>query len=148
MWETSDFHPWGEVLVYALTSTHKVPISKPSQARPLFCFAAAKLLSLVALTYIFAIMSASTAVAQDKKGSEDLATQATNPAAALIQLQLQDQIIPSSQNSSGFANTGIIQPVYPFVLGKDHYFLALAGKVDWAGLADTPNLSMSRPMRN
>jgi hypothetical protein len=61
------------------------------------------------------------ALAQDQSG-DDLAGQATNPAAALIQLQLQDMIIPSSQNSTGVANTAIIQPVYPFVLGQGHFF--------------------------
>ncbi len=102
-------------------------ISKPFHAWPLFSVAAAKCRSLVAFTsilapIILAALSASSAVAQDKKGGGDLGSQATNPAAALIQLQLQDQFIPSTQNADGVANTAIIQPVYPFVLDKDYYF--------------------------
>jgi hypothetical protein len=54
--------------------------------------------------------------------NHDLASQATNPAAALIQLQLQNVFVPDSYNSSGYANTFIIQPVIPFSLGKDKYF--------------------------
>jgi hypothetical protein len=54
--------------------------------------------------------------------NHDLASQATNPAAALIQLQLQNVFRPESYNSSGYANTFIVQPVIPFALGKDKYF--------------------------
>jgi hypothetical protein len=77
------------------------------------------------------------AVAQEAKkrtqeaeqAHHDLASQATNPAAALIQLQLQDLYTPDSDNSSGYANSGIIQPVYPFVLGKDHFFQAVVARL-------------------
>jgi hypothetical protein len=71
---------------------------------------------------ILASLSASSAVAQDKKGGGSLASNATNPAAALIQLQLQDQFVPSTANADGAANTFIIQPVYPFVLKNEIYF--------------------------
>jgi len=66
------------------------------------------------------------AAAQEaKKSQRDLAGDATNPAAPLIQFQMQDLYTPSSTNSSGYANTGIIQPVYPYVRGKDNYFQAV-----------------------
>lgn len=52
----------------------------------------------------------------------NLANQATNPAAALIQFQLQNVFAPSNRGASGYANTFIVQPVIPFSLGKDSYF--------------------------
>ena len=72
---------------------------------PSFCA-----LTIVASTWILTLffvvsLIAPSAVAQDKKGGGDLGTQATNPAAALIQLQLQDQFIPSTHNADGVANT-------------------------------------------
>jgi hypothetical protein len=54
--------------------------------------------------------------------SHNLASQATNPAAPLVQLQLQNVFIPESDNSSGYANQFIIQPVLPFHLSDDGYF--------------------------
>jgi hypothetical protein len=63
--------------------------------------------------------------AKKTSGGGDLASRATNPAAALIQLQLQNSVIPSSDKSDGYANTAVIQPVYPFVLGKEHYFQSI-----------------------
>ena len=64
-------------------------VLNPFYAWPLFFAAAVKCLSLVAFTSILASiflasLSASSAVAQDKKDHGDLGTQATNPAAALI----------------------------------------------------------------
>jgi hypothetical protein len=116
----------------------------PFHAWPLFSAAAVKCRSLVAFTtilapIILASLSASSAVAQDKKGGGDLGTQATNPASSLIQLQLQDQFIPSTQNASGVANTGIIQPVYPFVLGKDYYFQSIITRTT-VPIVTTPDL--------
>ena len=58
--------------------------------------------------------------ADSKKGGGDLTTAATNPVGALIQVQFQDLYIPNSDNSSGYANTGIIQPVIPIHLGEDN----------------------------
>ena len=52
----------------------------------------------------------------------NLTTKATNPVGALIQLQLQDLFVPESDNSSGSANTGIIQPVIPYALEEGGYF--------------------------
>lgn len=71
--------------------------------------------------------SAAAAPAQGaaKGGGSNLGTAATNPGSALIQLQFQNQITPDSANSDGAANTFIIQPVYPFVIGPDHYFQAV-----------------------
>lgn len=64
-----------------------------------------------------------SAPADEKKQSDDnLTTKATNPVGALIQLQLQNLYVPESDNSSGYANTGIIQPVIPYSLGDDSYF--------------------------
>ena len=60
--------------------------------------------------------------AAPKKGGGDLTTAATNPVGALIQVQFQNLYIPSSDNSSGYANTGIIQPVVPIHLPDDGYF--------------------------
>lgn len=44
----------------------------------------------------------------------DLAKQATNPGAPLIQLQLQNLFIPSTHGLDGYANQFIVQPVIPF----------------------------------
>jgi len=65
-------------------------------------------------------------LAQDTKPAagniSSLANQATNPAAPLIQLQLQNIFSPSNRGASGYANTFVVQPVIPFSLGKDSYF--------------------------
>ena len=71
--------------------------------------------------------------------SHNLATQATNPAAALIQLQLQNVFVPESHNSSGYANTFIVQPVIPFGLGKDKYFQDLVFRATIPLAVTTPN---------
>jgi hypothetical protein len=64
-----------------------------------------------------------SAPADEKKQSDgELTTKATNPVGALIQLQLQDLYVPDSDNSSGYANTFIVQPVVPISLGDDGYF--------------------------
>ena len=60
--------------------------------------------------------------ADTKKGGGDLATAATNPVGAVIQVQLQNLYIPNSRNSDGYANTAILQPVIPFHLPEDGYF--------------------------
>jgi hypothetical protein len=55
--------------------------------------------------------------------SASLANQATNPAAALIQLQLQNTFQPQHHGAaSGYSNMFVIQPVVPFSLGKESYF--------------------------
>lgn len=59
---------------------------------------------------------------EKKSGGGDLTTAATNPVGSLIQLQLQNLYIPESDNSSGYANTAILQPVVPFDLADDSYF--------------------------
>ena len=58
----------------------------------------------------------------DEQSEGNLTTKATNPVGALIQLQVQDLFVPESDNSSGSANTGIIQPVIPFALAEGGYF--------------------------
>jgi len=49
-------------------------------------------------------------------GHEDLAATATNPIGNLIQFQLQNVFIPTSWESSGYANLFVIQPVIPINL--------------------------------
>ena len=49
-------------------------------------------------------------------GDDDLAATATNPIGNLIQFQLQNVFIPTSWDSSGYANLFIIQPVIPIKL--------------------------------
>lgn len=46
----------------------------------------------------------------------DLAAAATNPIASLIQFQIQNTFVPDSYDSSGYANTFVLQPVIPFKL--------------------------------
>ena len=70
--------------------------------------------------------------------SHDLANEATNPGAALIQLQLQNVFVPNSHNSSGYANTGIIQPVIPFKLPSGFYFQNLINR-STLPIVSTPN---------
>ena len=111
----------------ALAPSAMARVSRRFHAWPPLPIAAARFLSILAVACILASMSASTAVAQDaaaeeKKKIGNLATAATNPVGSLIQLQLQDQFTPSSENSSGVANAAIIQPVIPFGLGADNYF--------------------------
>jgi len=84
-----------------------------------------KNLFLFAVTALIFISSPS--LAQDTKPAAggdkaSLANQATNPAAPLIQFQLQNVFAPSNRGASGYANTFIVQPVIPFSLGKDSYF--------------------------
>jgi len=68
----------------------------------------------------------------------NLSTQATNPVAALIQLQLQNVFQPESHNSSGYANTFIVQPVIPFHIG-DGYFENLIVRPTIPLAVTTPN---------
>jgi hypothetical protein len=63
---------------------------------------------------------AKPAAAGDDKAS--LANQATNPAAPLIQFQLQNTFEPSNRGASGYGNIFKIQPVIPFSIGEDRYF--------------------------
>jgi hypothetical protein len=116
----------------------------PLYAWPLCAAAVAKCLSLAAFTWVLApiiltSLSASSAVAQDKKGGGNLASDATNPAAALIQLQLQNQYVPSTKNADGAANTFIIQPVYPIVLKKEYYFSSVITRTT-IPIVTTPDL--------
>lgn len=50
----------------------------------------------------------------------DLAEQATNPAAPLVQLQFQNVFIPESYAADGYANQFIVQPVIP--IAKQSWF--------------------------
>jgi hypothetical protein len=56
---------------------------------------------------------AAQAAGGSSQSHSDLAQQATNPVAPLIQLQLQNIFIPSSEGASGYANQLIVQPVIP-----------------------------------
>ena len=69
--------------------------------------------------------------------TDKLANQATNPGAALIQFQIQNQFIPESNNSSGYANSFIVQPVIPISLG-DFYFQNLVTRTTLP-FVTTPN---------
>jgi hypothetical protein len=85
------------------------------------------------------------ASAEDPQGhdaSGELTTKATNPVGALIQLQLQNLYIPSSDNSSGYANTAIVQPVVPFDLG-DGYFQGIITRTT-IPIVTTPKVNGNR----
>ena len=81
--------------------------------------------------------------ADTKKGGGNLTTAATNPVGALIQLQLQDLYIPNSDNSSGYANTGIIQPVVPISLPEDGYFQGIITRTT-IPIVTTPKVAGNR----
>jgi len=91
---------------------------------PLRCktITALAILASLAITPAWAQDNNSASADEKKQSDGDLTTKATNPVGALIQLQLQDLYVPSSDNSSGYANTFILQPVIPFPLGDDGYF--------------------------
>jgi hypothetical protein len=57
--------------------------------------------------------SAPAAAGGSSQSHSDLALQATNPVAPLIQLQLQNIFIPKTENAGGYANQFIVQPVIP-----------------------------------
>lgn len=57
---------------------------------------------------------------------QSLAEQATNPAANLIQFQVQDVYNWENHNSSGYGNATIIQPVIPVPLGSEKWPLMIA----------------------
>ena len=96
---------------------------------------------LIALPFLTAPAFAQEAKGGDTKG--DLTTKATNPVGALIQLQLQDLYIPSSNNSSGYANTAIIQPVVPFDLGGESYFQGIITRTTMP-IVTTPEVNDNR----
>ena len=48
----------------------------------------------------------------------DLAGQATNPVAPLIQLQLQNNMIGESNAGDGYSNAFVVQPVIPWKMGE------------------------------
>ncbi len=81
---------------------------------------------------------------EEKKAHGNLASQATNPAAPLIQLQLQNLYVPESHNSSGYANTAIVQPVIPVVLGEKHYFQSLIFRPTIPVAVTTPKVADKR----
>jgi len=66
-----------------------------------------------------ALLLVPQAVAQESQQSSqsNLANQATNPVAPLIQLQLQNVFQPNTENANG--NQFIIQPVIPVKLGEE-----------------------------
>jgi hypothetical protein len=84
------------------------------------------------------IISHHASAGSKPKGGGGLAEQATNPGAALVQMQIQNVFVPNSHNSSGYANTFIIQPVIPFSLGKDSYFQNLITRTT-IPVVTTPN---------
>ena len=52
---------------------------------------------------------------------------ATDPSAPLLQFQIQNLFIPSTEHADGYANQFIVQPVIPFK------------KMGWSFLANNPN---------
>ena len=83
---------------------------------------ASVVLASLAITPVWAQDSGSAPAGGDEQSEGNLTTKATNPVGALIQLQLQNLFVPESDNSSGSANTGIIQPVIPYALADGGYF--------------------------
>jgi hypothetical protein len=81
--------------------------------------------------------------AEPKKGHADLTTAATNPVGSIIQLQLQNLYIPESDNSSGHANTGIIQPVVPIHFSGDNYFQGIVTRTT-IPIVTTPKVAGNR----
>ena len=102
-------------------------------------------------TVLVALLSltGAPAFAQEAKGGDtkggqgDLTTKATNPVGRLIQLQLQNLYIPSSDNSSGYANTGIIQPVVPINFSGDGYFQGIVTRTT-IPIVTTPKVNGKR----
>jgi hypothetical protein len=90
------------------------------------------------------IAAQETKDADAKKAHGNLASAATNPAAPLIQLQLQNLYVPESHNSSGYANTAIVQPVIPVVLGPEHYFQSLIFRPTIPVAVTTPKVADKR----
>ena len=83
--------------------------------------------SLYYLSFALTFGFAGAALAQSQSPtshppSHNLANQATNPAAPLTQLQLQNIFVPESDNAQGYSNQFIVQPVIPFHLNSDWYF--------------------------
>jgi hypothetical protein len=62
--------------------------------------------------------NAQTTAGSPPADASSLAEAATNPLASLVQIQVQNTFIPSSNNASGYANTFVIQPVVPWKLGE------------------------------
>jgi hypothetical protein len=84
-------------------------------------------LALYYLSFALTLGFAGAALAQSQSPtshppSHNLANQATNPAAPLTQLQLQNIFIPESDNAEGYSNQFIVQPVIPFKLSDTGYF--------------------------
>ncbi len=65
---------------------------------------------------------ASGTAEKDKQAQQaSLAAKATNPIASLIQFQVQNTFVPDSYDSSGYANTFVLQPVIPFSLPSETF---------------------------
>jgi hypothetical protein len=69
-------------------------------------------------------------------GRSDLAAQATNPVAPLIQLQVQNSFVGESTAGSGYSNQFVIQPVIPWKLGSQ----AMLSRITVPVLVATPDL--------
>jgi hypothetical protein len=76
------------------------------------------------------------AAATSADGKGDLAGKATNPVAALIQLQFQNTWVGESNAGSGNSNVFVIQPVAPWKLGE----LAMITRITLPLLVATPDL--------
>lgn len=69
-------------------------------------------------------------------GGEDLAGQATNPVAPLIQLQLQNNSVFESNSGDGYSNAFVVQPVIPWKMGET----AVLTRITLPLLVSTPDL--------
>ena len=69
-------------------------------------------------------------------GHPNLAGAATNPLAALIQFQLQNNFVGESNAGSGYSNAFVVQPVIPFKLGERQWI----SRITLPLLAATPDL--------
>ena len=65
------------------------------------------------------VHNGNTSVDAEPSGNDDLANQATNPIANLMQFQFQNTSSFESYNASGYANSFVIQPVIPFKISDD-----------------------------
>jgi len=79
---------------------------------------------------------AASGSAEAAKGGSDLSAKATNPVAALIQLQFQNTWVGESNAGSGNSNVFVIQPVAPWKLGE----LAMITRITLPLLVATPDL--------
>lgn len=70
------------------------------------------------LDYSMGMMQDAGAPKPAAVGGEELAKQATNPVAPLVQLQFQNSFVGENKGGSGYSNQFVIQPVIPWKIGS------------------------------